>query len=136
MVDAHAYGSDSPSGGSTGCPAYSNLLDTQKSSASTGDFIFHIDQQISGYVASYCEQGYAPRKETTNGNLTDNTRVQPDPITLFPISLPGVSPSKLSKLCLQSYFCDSPRLSRLIVNGRPPTCAIPIGATLLKYVAT
>lgn len=100
LADAHAYGSDSPNGGSTTCPVYSNLLDTQKSSSATGAFIFHIDQQISGYIATYCEQGYAPRTETTNDNLTDNTRVQPDPITLYPISLPGIPSAKIATVAI------------------------------------
>lgn len=85
VAEAYAYGSQNPNKG-PGCPTYSDQLDSQKSSPSTGNFTFHIDDARSGYLATYCEPGYAPRTETANDNSTDGTRVQPDPVTLYPTS--------------------------------------------------
>ncbi|HEY6764292.1 MAG TPA: hypothetical protein VI386_05930 [Candidatus Sulfotelmatobacter sp.] len=99
IADAHAFASQSPTNSSR-CPTYPNPLDTQKSSSPSGNFSFHIDAQISGYLAVYCEQGYAPRTETTNDNSTDNTRVQPDPITLYPTSHPGTSATEVAGVAI------------------------------------
>jgi hypothetical protein len=85
VADAYAYASQSPSTGS-GCPTFSTPLDSQKSTLPGGDFTFHIESQTSSYLAVYCEQGYAPRTETINDNSVDMTRVQPDPIKLYPTS--------------------------------------------------
>src|ERR1700722_16147779 len=87
MAEAYAYGSQSPNN-TSGCPTYANSLDSQRSSPATGNFAFHIDSQVSGYLTVYCQQGYAPRTETANDNSSDSTRVQPDPVTLFPLTSP------------------------------------------------
>lgn len=84
-AEAYAYGSQSPNKGGD-CPNYGFPLDSEKSSAPRGDFTFLIDSQTNSYLAVYCEQGYASRTETINDNRSDNTRVQPDPITLYPTS--------------------------------------------------
>ena len=95
MAEAYAYASQSPNSGQ-GCPTYSSLLDAQKSSPVNGNFAFHIDPQVSSYLAAYCEQGYAPRTETANDNSVDKVRVQPDPIKLYPTSHSGVSASDVA----------------------------------------
>jgi hypothetical protein len=85
MAEAYAYSSQNQNKG-TDCPNYGSPLDAEKSSFPSGSFTFLIHGQTNSYLAVYCEQGYAPRTETINDNRTDNTRVQPDPITLYPIS--------------------------------------------------
>ncbi len=99
MADAYAYASQTASKG-PGCPTYASLLDGQKSSLPAGDFTFHIDPQNSTYLAVYCKQGYAPRTETTNDNSSDNTRVLPDPLTLYPTSVPGVSGAEVAAVAI------------------------------------
>ena len=100
LADAYAYASQTLNKG-TDCPTYgSTALDSQKSSPPSGGFTFHVDIQQSGYLAVYCKQGYAPRTETANDNSTNNTRVQPDPITLYPKSLPGVSSAQVSAVAI------------------------------------
>jgi len=98
---AYAYGSQNPNKGS-GCPSYSDVLDTQKSVPGTGNFTFHIDWGRSGYLAVYCEPGYAARTETANDNSVDRTRVQPDPITLFPTSSTAGIPSQIAAVAIGS----------------------------------
>lgn len=100
-ASAYAYGSETESGGS-GCPTYSDLLDTQKSSSTTGSFTFHIDRGKSGYLAAYCEAGFAPRTETANDNSGDGTRVQPDPITLFPNSPSAGIPVQIATVAIRT----------------------------------
>jgi hypothetical protein len=90
LAEAYAYGSESPNSANAGCPVYSDLLDSQKSSERNGSFDFHIDAVKSSYVAAYCQTEYAARTETANDNSVDGKRVQPDPITLYPKSVPGV----------------------------------------------
>jgi hypothetical protein len=84
-ADAYAYNSQAPSKG-TDCPNYGTPLDAEKSSSPSGDFTFFIDAKTNSYLAVYCKQGYASRTETINDNRTNNTRVQPDPVTLYPVS--------------------------------------------------
>jgi len=97
-ASAYAYGSQKQDGGS-GCPTYSEVLDTQRS-ATDGSFTFHIDAAKSGYLAVYCEAGFAPRTETTNDNSTNGKRVQPDPITLFPTSSAAGIPEQIAAVAI------------------------------------
>jgi hypothetical protein len=87
-ADAYAYGSQTTNGG-TSCPTYPDPLDSQRSASSTGNFVFRIDSSKSSFLAVYCKPGFAARTETANDNSTDRTRVRPDPVTLYPISLAG-----------------------------------------------
>jgi hypothetical protein len=98
---AYAYGSQNPNKGA-GCPTYPGVLDTQKSVPGTGNFTFHIDSGTSGYLGVYCEPGYAARTETANDNSVDRTRVQPDPITLFPTSPTAGIPSQIAAVAIGS----------------------------------
>lgn len=98
-AEGYAYSSQTPSGDSE-CPTYGQPLDAQKSSLPSGSFTFHIDTQNTSYLAVYCKQGYAPRTETINENVRNNTRMQPDPITLYPTSLPGVSAAKVATVAI------------------------------------
>jgi hypothetical protein len=91
LAEAYAYGSARLDGSGSGCPVYLDRLDAQESSQDNGSFTFHIDTMKSSYVAVYCETGYAARTETTNDNSRNRTRVQPDPITLYPVSVQGAS---------------------------------------------
>ncbi len=100
-ANAYAYGSQTASSG-PGCPTYPDLLDTQRSASATGTFTFHIDSGKSGYLAVYCEAGFAPRTETTNDNSTDGTRVQPDPITLFPTSPSAGIPVQIATVAIST----------------------------------
>jgi hypothetical protein len=84
-AEAYAYGSQGAKEDS-GCPVYDALLDSQKSQVGTGNFTFRIDEAKSGYLAVYCKAGHAARTETTNDNSKEGTRVQPDPVTLYPTS--------------------------------------------------
>jgi hypothetical protein len=99
LADAYAYASQASSRG-TDCPNYGPELDAEKSSPPSGNFTFRIDSQTNSYLAVYCQQGYAPRTETINNNRTDNTRVQPDPITLYPKSLPGISRAQVATMAI------------------------------------
>lgn len=99
LADAYAYASQASSRG-TDCPTYGPELDAEKSSPPSGNFTFRIDSQTNSYLAVYCQQGYAPRTETINDNRRDNTRVQPDPITLYRKSLPGISRMQIATMAI------------------------------------
>jgi hypothetical protein len=99
LAEAYAYASQG-SGSGTDCPTYGPELDAEKSVPPGGAFTFRIDSQTNSYLAVYCQQGYAPRTETINDNRIDNTRVRPDPITLYPKSLPGVSPRQIATMAI------------------------------------
>lgn len=82
-ADATAYGSDLKES-DEGCPKYKDQLDVTHSSAGTGDFHFEIDSKRKNYVATYCQGAYVPRTVRENDNTTDNTKVLPNPIQLYP----------------------------------------------------
>lgn len=82
-ADATAYGSETKES-DDGCPKYKEQLDVTHSAADTGDFHFEIDVQRKNYLATYCQGGYVPRTVRENDNTKDSTRVQPDPIQLYP----------------------------------------------------
>jgi hypothetical protein len=82
-ADATAYGSDTKEGDDA-CPQYKDQLDVTHSAPGTGDFHFEIDSQRRSYLATYCQGGYVPRTVRENDNAKNDTRVQPDPIQLYP----------------------------------------------------
>jgi len=104
LAAASAYGSPTSSGAGAGCPTYLELLDAQKSSSGNGDFDFHIDSAKSAYLAVYCQAGYAPRTETNNDNSVDGSRVQPDPVTLYPISVQAVPGVQVATVAIGTDF--------------------------------
>ncbi len=101
LARAYAYGSQEEKSGGD-CPVYADSLDSQKSESETGAFTFHIQKDKNGFVAVYCQQGYASRTETTNDNSKDGTRVQPDPVKLFPLQakLPAIPPSTVAFIAI------------------------------------
>jgi len=82
-ADATAYGSDVKESDED-CPKYKEQLDVTHSDPGTGDFYFKINDQRKNYVATYCQGAYVPRTVRDNDNTKENTRVQPDPIQLYP----------------------------------------------------
>jgi len=82
-ANASAYGSQKQVGDG-GCPKYEDWLDSQRSESGTGSFAFYIDSNRSSYLAAYCQGGYIARVVTSNDNKRDGTRVQPDPVSLYP----------------------------------------------------
>ena len=83
QAGAYAYGSPGLTGDGN-CPTYSVPLHSTHSQEGTGSFTFEIEKARSSYIAAYCQNGYASRTEDKNDNSEDGTRVQPDPISLFP----------------------------------------------------
>ncbi|GEM_PF-2670450 len=83
QAGAYAYGSAELVGDGN-CPKYKDSLDGTQSQEGTGTFTFRIDKGRSSYVATYCQNGYASRTEDKNDNSQGGTRVQPDPVSLFP----------------------------------------------------
>jgi len=67
-----------------GCPKYKEQLDVTHSDPDKGDFHFEINTQRKNYVATYCQGAYVPRTVRENDNTKEKTRVQPDPIQLYP----------------------------------------------------
>jgi hypothetical protein len=82
-ADATAYGSETKES-DDGCPKYKDQIDVTHSAAGTGEFHFEIDAQRRNYLATYCQGAYVPRIVRENDNTKDTTRVQPDPIQLYP----------------------------------------------------
>jgi hypothetical protein len=82
-ADETAYGSDIKEGDDA-CPKYKDQLDVTHSDTGTGDFHFEIDSQRKNYLATYCQGGYVSRTVRENDNTKNDTRVQPDPIQLYP----------------------------------------------------
>jgi len=82
-ADIHAYASAKGRTLSGGCAAYDESVDATRSDF-TGRFTLTVDRRLHSYVISYCSNGYISRSDTANSNLTDGSRVDGDPVTLFP----------------------------------------------------
>lgn len=105
LAKAHAYGSEKVESRED-CPVYEDPLDHQSSDSKTGAFTFNIPKDKSGYLAVYCQPGYFSRTETTNDNSRDGSRVQPDPIKLFPLMSKLPAPVTLAEAAFVAIATD------------------------------
>jgi len=83
-ASARAFGSEKESAPND-CPAFDDLLFSTHSVPGSGDFSLLIDKSHLSYTAVYCQPGYRPQTRRGLDNLRNGTRVDPDPVRLYPI---------------------------------------------------
>jgi hypothetical protein len=113
-ADIHAYASVKGRTLSGGCATYDESVDATRSDF-TGRFTLTVDRRLHSYVVSYCSNGYISRSDTANSNLTDGSRVDGDPVTLFPDNVD----EKAYVAALRAEFSRSASELRYISSANP-----------------
>ncbi|SAL18600.1 hypothetical protein AWB64_01268 [Caballeronia sordidicola] len=75
--------------GETTCPIFGNKPLQSVTTSKNGDFKLSIPHTEATFTNTYCASNYVPRVDTRLMNTTQNSRIHPTPVEIFPRGTTG-----------------------------------------------